>query len=304
MITSFEELVKSAQSGAIRRVVLAGCDNAAAIHALKRAEYAGIAIPVLVGSEQDVRRAHDLLASDSGALQVVSGESDADIAAAAVQQIREGSGDILLKGSIPTSALMHAVLDKESGIRGDDLLSDSFLFEHDGRLVNITDGGVILYPDVYQKQSIIENAVRLYHGLGVNEPKVAICAAIEKANHKMPPSLHAADLREKYESGEITGCVVDGPLALDGALSAESLQIKKRESALNGKADILVMPDIEAANITAKSVQYIAGKEAAHVIMGAEVPVLIPSRSDSAEGKYLSIALAAVVSASQNINPA
>ena len=295
MITNFEELVASAQSGTVRRVVLAGCDNEAAVHALKRAEYAGIAIPVLVGSEEAVTQAGNLLASDSGAVRVVSGDSDAEMAVTAVQQIRAGNGDILMKGSVPTGPLMHAVLNKESGIRGDDLLSDSFLFEHDGRLINITDGGVILYPDVYQKQSIIENAVKLYHAIGVDEPKVAICAAVEKAHHKMPPSLHAANLREKYESGEITGCIVDGPLALDGALSAESLKIKKRDSDLNGRADILVMPNIEAANITAKSVQYIAGKEAAHVIMGAEVPVLIPSRSDSAEGKYLSIALAAVV---------
>ncbi len=301
MIKNFEQLSQRAETGATQRIVLAGCENDAAIQAVSRAVKAGIASPVLVGSEETVAEAVRLF--DGDVVSIVTNGGDEEIAETAVDAIRQSAGDILMKGNISTATLMHAVLHKDKGIRGADLLSDSFLFEHDGRLLNITDGGIILYPDVYQKQSIIENAVKVYHALGISKPKVAVCAAIEKVNQKMPATLHAADLRKKNETGEITGCIVDGPLALDVALSAEALKIKRRKSSLNGKADILVMPDVEAANLTAKSVQYIAQKGAAHVVMGARVPILIPSRSDSEEGKYLSIALAAVVKRYTADNP-
>ena len=299
MITNFRELVQRLQSANPRRVIVAGIANEAAIRALVQARREKFITPVVVDSREKIRE-HGESILDNGEYGIIECDPAPEaIAAAAVRGIRDGEGDLLMKGSIPTGNLMHAVLDKENGIRKSGLLSDCFLFEEnsgeENRLITITDGGVVLYPDVDQKQLILENAVRVSHALGNKEPRVAICAAIEKVNDRMPPTVDAAELTQRYKEGRITGCVVDGPLALDGALSPRALEIKGIDSPLGGRADILVMPDIEAANLVAKSTQYIAGREAAHVIMGAQVPILIPSRSDSARGKYLSLALAVAI---------
>jgi len=299
MIRNFNELLTAAKEQDVQRVVVAGIDNEAVIKAIADAERNGFAIPVLVGRSDSMDVVLSHLSPKTKAITFAVDGTDEEYARTAVELIKSGEGDVLLKGSVATATLLKAVLEKEHGIKSASLLSDSFLFEDQNRvgnqLIDITDGGVVLYPDVEQKQSILENAVQVYHALGHAEPKVAVCAAIEKVNEKMPPTVDAGELKQRYESGEITGCIVDGPLALDGALSKESLEIKGIVSPLEGMADILLMPNIEAANLVAKSTQYIAGKEAAHVIMGAEVPILIPSRSDTARGKYLSIALAAVV---------
>lgn len=302
MIHNFEELVQAVKQQTPRRVIVAGVDNTTVLSAVADAEKQGIGIPILVGNSDSIKTAQDNFSADSDAIAIQVDGDETEVAKKAVELVKTGKGDILMKGSLPTAILLQAVLDEESGLRSATLLSDSFLFENDSRegnqLLDITDGGVVLYPDVDQKQAILENAVQVYHALGNENPKVAICAAIEKVNEKMPPTLDAAELKSRYEAGLISGCIVDGPLALDGALSRESLRIKGIDSPLNGEADILVMPNIEAANLVAKSTQYIAGKEAAHVIMGAQVPVLIPSRSDTARGKFFSIALACAVSKS------
>lgn len=302
MIRNFADLVEQAKRCPPQRVVVAGTENETVLKAVHQAQHEGFAHPVLVGlpKSEDAGRRFFAQYADFVAVET---PDEADIAAEAVSLIPRNQGDILLKGSVSTAALMRAVLDKGSGLSVSGLLSDSFLFEDARRsgnqLIDITDGGVVLYPDVQQKQAILENAVRVYHALGHSKPKVAICAAIEKVNEQMPATVDAAELHRRYRAGEITGCIVDGPLALDVALSKDALRLKGLESELDGEADILVMPSIEAANLMAKSVQYIAGKEAAHVIMGAGVPLLIPSRSDTARGKYLSIALAVVVSTEQ-----
>jgi len=299
IINNFNVLVTAAQSADPVRVVIAGADNVAAMNAVHQAEEEGFAIPVLIGDEKAIYQ-HLQIFSDHTRATVISVENNPEIIArTAVSLITRHKADVLLKGSINTSVLLHAVLDKEAGIARAGLLSDSFLFEDSARtgnqLIAITDGGVVLTPDVDQKQIILENAVQVFHALGHRIPKVAVCAAIEKVNEKIPATVDAAELKRRSEAGEIDGCLVDGPLALDGALSEEALTIKGIASPLKGRADILVMPDINAANLVAKSTQYIGGREAAHVIMGAVVPVLIPSRSDTTRGKYLSIALAAVI---------
>lgn len=296
MINNFSELIEQAKNTKPRRLVVAGIQNDAVVKAAQHAAEDHMIIPVLVDQPPGIDRISELF-DNAKVIHVEGGEQE--IAATAVSAIRAGEGDILLKGSVNTASLMSAVLDREQGIREAQLLSDCFLFESENRkgnqLIAITDGGVVLYPDVDQKQVLIENAVNVYHGLGQANPKVAVCAAIERVNEKMPPTIDAGELKQRWEAGQITGCIVDGPLALDVALSEEAVRIKGLDSPVNGAADILIMPTIEAANLVAKSTQYIAGKEAAHIIMGATVPVLIPSRSDTPRGKYLSIALAVVV---------
>lgn len=301
MIRNFEDLIDRARENNAQRVVVAGISNDAVIRAVVRAEQDGFAVPILVGPQEIISEQIQQFPSGASVVTIATNNDETEIAETAVSLIKGDEADVLLKGSVNTSALMKAVLDKDNGIRQSDLLSDLFLFEDDSRegnqLIGITDGGVVMYPDVDQKQILIENAVQVYHALGWATPKVAVCAAVEKVNEKMPPTVDAAELKQRYEKGEITGCIVDGPLALDLALSRETLEVKGVDSPLNGAADILIMPNIEAANLVAKSTQYIAGKEAAHVIMGASAQVLIPSRSDTAQGKYLSIALASVVRA-------
>lgn len=306
MIANFDDLLRSAGSVDSSRVVVAGVTNPATLEAVYEAWKDGLIHPLFVDNAQALQRELRKGSPGETADSIETGEDPAEVAGRAVQAIRDGAGDILMKGSIPTADLMRAVVDRHRGIRGEGLLSDSFLFEHlrrpGNQLINITDGGVVLYPDVDQKQRILENAVKVSQVLGNRSPLVAVCAAVEKVTEKMPPTTDAQELTRRYQRGEISGCVVDGPLALDGALSKESLEMKQIHSPLEGKADILVMPDIDAANLVAKSTQYIAGKEAAHVIMGAAVPVLIPSRSDSARGKYLSLALASVIRSGQTNN--
>ena len=300
MIRNFEDVISAARNSAPRPVVVAGAENRAVLEAVRQGQAAGFLRPVLVDEASVLSRLKNEFPEDTNFAGTRTGEEQA-VAATAVAALRDLPGGILLKGSVSTAAVMRAVLDKRSGLPREGLLSDSFLFQDERRagnqLIDITDGGVVLYPDLEQQQAILENAVRLYHALGHPRPRVAVCAAIERVNEKMPPTVQAAELKRRYQEGEITGCVVDGPLALDCALSRDALQIKGMHSELEGEADILVMPSIEAANLVAKSTQYIAGKEAAHVIMGAAAPVLIPSRSDTIRGKFLSLALAAVVSA-------
>lgn len=299
MIRNFDDLVAAARSSTPRPVVVAGVTNRAVLEAVRQGQAAGFVRPLLVDEESVLSRLQDEFPETADTLPAPSGEAEM-VAGRAVAALRDLPGGILLKGSVPTAALMRAVLDKTTGLPRGGWLSDSFLFQDERRkgnqLIDITDGGVVLYPDLEQQHAILENAVRLYHSLGQARPRVAVCAAVERVNEQMPATVQAAALKDRYQEGKITGCVVDGPLALDGALSKEALQIKGIRSELEGEADILVMPSIEAANLVAKSTQYIAGKEAAHVIMGAAVPVLIPSRSDTIRGKFLSLALAAVVS--------
>jgi phosphate butyryltransferase len=213
--------------------------------------------------------------------------------------VRQGEADILLKGKTKTAALLKAVLDAEFGLRTGRLLSDVFVCEDPRRtgnkLLMITDGGVTLAPDLNQKVQIIQNAVEVAHALGISTPRVALLSAVETVVPALPSTVDAAIITKMWERGQIKGCIVDGPLALDNAVSEEAARIKGISSPVAGRADVLVCPGIEAANMLAKATTYFAGFRLAHVIVGAKAPVLIPSRSDTPDAKLLSVALGAVV---------
>jgi phosphate butyryltransferase len=213
--------------------------------------------------------------------------------------LRESRGGILLKGSVDTATLLRAVLDEKNGLRTGRLLSDVFLVQYPRRGVNtivmITDGGVTVAPDLKAKVDLIQNAVAVAHALGNDLPKVAVLSATEFVNPALPSTVDAALLTAMNRRGQITGCVVDGPLALDNAVSFEAAGEKGITSPVAGEADILVAPSIEAANLLAKATTYFAGLRLAHVIVGARVPVLIPSRADKSDAKLLSVALGMVM---------
>ena len=294
MITSFAELRTAAQQLHGLTVVVAAPYTPDILAAVREAETALGVRCFLVGDRERMDTGWD-----PKRMQQATGQTE--VLRIALEMVREGKGDILMKGSVDTAALMRAVLDEESGLRTGRLLSDVVAVEYgrasDKRLVLITDGGVTTTPDLKAKKELILNAVEVAHALGIATPKVAVLSATEYVNPGLPSTLDAAALAKMNERGQIAGCLVDGPLALDNALSPEAAREKGLRSAVAGAADVLVAHSIEVANSLAKSITYFAGQPLAHVIVGARVPVLIPSRADHADARVLSMAMGMLMKA-------
>lgn len=303
-IYTFDQMVERARLLPGRRIIVAGGDNRAVLEAVIAAAAEFRTDTLLVGRRD---RIHPLLRSLQADLPLLDGSDDAEIARTAVAQIRAQRGDILLKGSIDTATLMRAVLDSTSGLRTGQLLSDVFLFENPrrqpNRLMMITDGGINVSPGLAEKIEIIRNAVRVARMLGWETPKVALLSATEKVTPAIASTMEAAVISKMNERGQIPGCLIEGPLALDLAVAPDAARAKGVTSPVAGHADILVAPNIEVANVLAKSTISFAGFRLAHVTVGAAVPVLLPSRSDSAEAKFLSIALGLLVGAGEGAFP-
>ncbi|ANQ53149.1 bifunctional enoyl-CoA hydratase/phosphate acetyltransferase [Thermosipho sp. 1070] len=293
MLKSFEEIVDIAKTkDAV--VSLAGAEDIEALKAIKDVKDYGIKA-ILVGNEEIVRRNLNGLGMD---LPVVDAKSENEIAEKAVKLVSSGDANILMKGLIKTSTLLKAVLNKEWGLRGNGLLSHVALLETPGmdRIVLVTDGGMVIKPTLEQKVQIIKNAVELAHKLGYKEPKVGLIAAVEVVNPDMPETMEAAIIAKMAQRGQIKGCVVDGPLGLDNALSEFAAKIKKVSGDVAGKADILVVPDIHSGNFLGKSAIYLANGKIAGIVMGAKAPIVIVSRADTSESKKNSLAIAAAIS--------
>jgi phosphate butyryltransferase len=231
-------------------------------------------------------------------LEILHTDSEEQSAQKIVEMAVAGQVHVILKGFLSTAKLMKPVLDKEKGLRTGNLLSDIMIVEtpiSDAGFLGITDGGLNILPDLSQKRQMVENAVAVFHRLGVEMPKVGIMAAVESVKESMPATLDAQKLTEMNEQNEISGCQVYGPLALDIALSEKAAQHKGITSPVAGHVDIMVMPNIEAGNIFGKSFTYLLKVPVAHVVMGARIPVLIPSRNESETDKILSIALGVII---------
>lgn len=272
-----------------------------ALAAVARAQRDGIVKAVLIGDEEKIRRLADQEGHDLSDISVVDEPDDDRAVEKSVKMGSSKEADLLMKGLVKTSSLLKAVLDKEWGLRTGSLLSHLFLFEVpilDGRVVGVSDGGMNTYPDLSAKVKIIENAAACYHKIGVPQPKIAALAAVETVNPDMPATLDAAALAKMNERGQIKGCLVDGPLALDNAISEESARIKGLSSPVAGKADMLLVPDIEAGNFVGKVLLYMTGGRGAGVVLGAKKPIVLTSRFDTMETKLLSIALGALAARS------
>ncbi len=272
-----------------------------ALAAVARAQLEGIVKAVLIGDEGKIRRLAEQEGHDLSGISVVDEPDDDRAVEKSVKMVSSKEADLLMKGLVKTSSLLKAVLDKEWGLRTGSLLSHLFLFEVpilDGRVVGVSDGGMNTYPDLSAKVKIIENAAACYHKIGVPQPKIAALAAVETVNPDMPATLDAAALAKMNERGQIKGCLVDGPLALDNAISEESARIKGLSSPVAGKADMLLVPDIEAGNFVGKVLLYMTGGRGAGVVLGAKKPIVLTSRFDTMETKLLSIALGALAARS------
>jgi phosphate butyryltransferase len=296
MIRSLTDLLIHARKGRRVKVAIAGAENKTALQAIVEAVRQGIAEGLLFGRESKL--AHflaDIPQELIHYLAIIHVDSEKEAAFKSVDAIRQKKANILLKGKVKTDVLLKAVLDSDTGLRTGKLLTDIFIFEDPYRekkkLMLITDGGVVIRPTLAQKIQLVENAVQVSHALGNPNPKVALLSAVETVNTGIPSTIEAAIITKMNQRGQISGCVIDGPFALDNAVSREAARIKRIRSRVAGNADILVCPEIESANMLAKSMTCLARFRSAHVTVGASVPVLIPSRADSAEVKLLSIAL-------------
>jgi phosphate butyryltransferase len=299
-IKNFAALRRQAQPLGPKRVAVVVADDEVALTAADGALHLGIAIPVLIGDERKIRAKAEALGL-SRLLASAEFVSSDDAAAIATRMAREGRVDLLLKGHLRTDELLRAVLDKEGGLRTGRLLSDVLLYEDtlagQLRLVGISDGGLNVLPNLEQKKQIVQNAIEVMRALGLARPKIALMSATEAVSESLPSSMDARILTEMGEAGQFGDAEVFGPLALDCALLASAAQAKGIKHPVAGRADCMVVPNIESGNLLGKSVKYLGGSQCAHVVAGAKVPVLIPSRVESVDDKVNSIALGVIFAA-------
>jgi len=298
MFQSFAEIITAAQRQERVKIAVAAAADADVLTAVQKAQQAGIADAVLVGDTAaigEICRQHNI---DAGMFEMDHVPDVRMAAKRAAELVRKGTAQVMMKGMVGTADFMRAVLSKSEGLGTGGLLSHVVVFEATGfdRLMILTDPAINIAPDLPQKVQIIENALQVTSALGNNEPKVAMLAAVETVTASMKATEEAALIAKMAERGQIKGCRIDGPLALDNAVSAAAATHKGIGGEVAGKADLLVVPDIEAGNIFYKALVYFARTPLAGIVIGAAAPVVLTSRADSPETKLNSIALAVMVS--------
>ncbi len=295
-LKSIEDLYGMRQGGASepKKLVLAVAQDKSALGAVLEAEKQNIILPILVGNEVEIRKIVKDLGFDLGRSQIINEPDDIAAVRCAVKMCHDGEAQVLMKGAVKTPDLLRVVLDKEIGLRKGKLLSHFALFEVSRyhKLIAMTDVALNIAPSLPEKVGIVENSVNFMHRLGIACPKVAALGAIEVVNEKMSATMDAALLSKMNDRDQIKGCLIDGPLAFDNAVSSESARIKKIKSDVAGDSDLLLLPDIEMGNVLYKSLVFFADTKVAAVILGASVPIVLTSRADSEEAKLNSILLA------------
>jgi len=293
MIRNFDEMLEALRNKPRGKVVIAAAQTDSVLDAAILAYREHLADSILVGNEHMIKELLQDMAPDlMDKFEYVDCGSDLIRAAKlSVELVREGKGHLILKGKTDTAVLLKAVLDKEKGLRISEVISDVLAYEHPDGLKLMSDGGINILPELNEKAAIIRNAVQVAHALGNPNPKVALLSAVEAVNPKMPSTLDAALLAQMNQRKQISGCVVEGPLAFDNAIDAEAAKIKGIVSPVAGQADILIVPNIEAGNIFGKTLTYYCHYRVAHVVMGTKAPILIPSRADDGETKMLCMAM-------------
>jgi len=257
----------------------------------------GLIVPILVGPQKAIEQTASEAGIDLGNSQIVDVPDSRASAAKAVELVREAKAEILMKGSLHTDELMSAIVSKEKGLRTNRRISHAFLMDvptyH--KVLVITDAAINIAPTLEDKVDIVQNAIDLAISLGCELPKVAILAAVETVTSKMPATLDAASLCKMAERGQIKGGILDGPLAFDNAISKQAAETKGIKSEVAGDPDILLAPDLEAGNILAKQLSFLANADGAGMVLGARVPVILTSRADSVRSRIASCAVAALV---------
>lgn len=298
MIGNFKQLIEEAKKREGIVVGVPSPEDQVSIKTVIKAKQENIADFILAGNKE---KTIALLEANGGRVadyEIIAAQSEEESAARIVELANQGKVQVILKGFLPTAALMKPILDKEKGLRTGNLLSDILVVENPAGnyegLLGMTDGGLNILPTLEQKKQIVENAVKVFHKLGYEKPKVGIMAAVETVKDSMPATLDARTLTEMNREGQITGCEVYGPLALDIAVSPEAAKHKGIDNPVAGMTQILVVPNIEAGNLLGKAYTYYLHITVAHVIMGARIPILIPSRNESDMDKIHSVALGVI----------
>jgi phosphate acetyltransferase/phosphate butyryltransferase len=279
----------------IPAVVVHPCDQTSLEGALDAAE-AGLIAPVLVGPEKRIRAVAEEHGLDVSPFRIVDAAHSHESAARGIELLREARGEILMKGSLHTDELMGAVVRKDSGLRTERRISHVFAMDVSTypKPLFITDAAINIFPDLRTKQDIVQNAIDFLRAIGNEQPLVAILSAVETVNPAIPSTVEAAALCKMADRGQITGGLLDGPLALDNAISPEAARIKGIDSPVAGQADVLVVPDLEAGNMLAKNLSFLADALAAGIVLGARVPIILTSRADSLQTRMASCAVGAI----------
>lgn len=286
-------IAKAEGRAPIRTAVVNPVDKVSLIGAVEAAK-AKLIVPALVGPEGKIRATAELARLDLSGYEIVSAENSLAAAFRAVDLVREAKVEALMKGDLHTDELMHAIVDPQHGLRTERRMSHVFVMDVQSypRPLFITDAAINIFPTLDDKRDIVQNAIDLAHALGIPVPKVAILSAEETVRSKIPSTVEAAALCKMADRCQITGGILDGPLAFDNAVSYEAAETKGLISPVAGQADIFVVPDLEAGNMLAKQLEYLAGAEVAGIVLGARVPIIMTSRADKTLARLSSCALA------------
>lgn len=301
MSRNFNDLLSKLKVGKRKKLSVAVAQDEPVLEAVKAAKERGIADAILVGNKEEIEKIATKIDMDLSDFEIIHEEDIKKAALKAIELVSSGVADMVMKGLVDTATFLRSVLNKEVGLRTGNLMSHVAVFEIEGidRLILLTDAAFNTYPDLKQKVQIINNSVMVAKSCGIENIKVAPICAVEVVNPDMPATVDAALLSKMSDRGQIKGCIVDGPLALDNALSEEAAHHKGITGPVAGRADILLLPNIDVANVMYKTLTYTSNTKNGGILVGASAPVILTSRTDSFETKVNSIALAALVSDSK-----
>lgn len=280
-------------------MAVAGANNAVAMESARMVADAGLAGPILVGDEDAIQAIAKDIGWDISKIRTVAADTEDKASETAVALARNNEAALLMKGHVHTDSLMRAIINKETGLRTGRRASHVFhmTIPRSDKVLYITDAAINVAPDVGIKMDILQNAIDMVRPLGIANPHVAVLSGAEVVNPSMPSSVEADEVVKRANNGEVTGAVVDGPLAFDIAVSPVAANIKGVDSPVSGKTDVLLVPNLEAGNILFKQMVYFMSATAAGVVMGAKVPIILTSRADPPEARFASAAAAAIVAA-------
>lgn len=301
MIKSFDEVLQRVKSNGIKKVAVAVAQDEPVLEAIRDARNAGIAEAILVGDKEKIEECAKVVGLDLNGIELIHEPNGPMAAKKAVELVSSGKAEMVMKGLIDTASFLRAVLDKEKGLRTGKVLSHVAVFDVPAlqRIIVLTDAAMNIAPDLMTKKQILENGVAIAKAIGMEMPKVACVAAVEVVNPDMQPTLDAAALSKMNDRGQIKGCIVDGPFAIDNALSEEAAKHKGINSPVAGHADVILVPNIETGNVMYKTLTYTSNAKNGGILAGAAAPVILTSRADSPESKLYSIALASLVAAAK-----
>lgn len=296
---SFDELIEKVKGySSIKRMAIAAAGERHTLEAAFHARKEGVARPVLVGDEVEIRRIMKEMGEEVPDEDIYPAADNKEAAELAVSLVREGKADFLMKGYLDTGVILKAVVNKEQGLGKGGVMSHFTMFDVPGyhKILVPVDGGMVTYPTLEQKKAIIENTVDTLIAMGYDCPKVGVLACVEKVNPKMPETVEAAELARMNREGEIKNCIVEGPISYDCAVDGEIAKLKGYESRIAGDVDVLVAPNIHAGNIMGKMLTCTCKAKMAGFVVGAKCPVVLTSRGSSAEEKFLSVVVSAAAS--------